>query len=420
MQNAVLVSPEHRVAPACRHFGVCGGCDWQHVAYAEQLRLKQRRLQALVDTSLGPRAPRVAPTRPTPFDAGAADAPWGYRGKVHFVFGPGGRGAPLVMGHFRRGSRAVVPVDECPVHAAAGNRWGFAIRDALLKARVAGATPDGDQGTARHVVVRVAEGTGEILATLVVTDNVKALRRVTDDVRARMEPAAPGERPVRAGFHLNVHDRPGVLLFGRETRRLFGLAEAREQVGAAQYLISPTSFFQTNVRAAKVLVDLVLDAAPGPGARVLDLYAGVGLFALPLAMRGSAVTAVEENRDAVAAASAALRLNRVPDRSCRLVASRVEDAMSRLGTGASAGRRGAAWDTVVLDPPRQGCPPRVLTWIVDELRPERIVYVSCNPEALAADLAAIPPGRYAIDRVVPVDMFPHTEHIEAVAVLGRG
>jgi len=415
----ILVASRHRVSPRCRHFGPCGGCTWQHIEYGEQLRLKRKMVQESIGSLL--QRIQVRPTLGTPSPDGGT--PWGYRDKVSFVFGPGRRGRPLVMGHYPRGSGTVLPVEECPVHADAGNRVAFVLREALDRAHISGATPDGDSGVARHVVVRVSEGTGELVGTLVVTETVRALRRVTADVQAQLAAGGPGLSHV--GFHLNIHDRPGPYLFGRETRRLFGLSEVREQVGRTSYLVSPTAFFQTNVRAADVLVREVLDALSDTRfQRVLDLYAGVGLFALPLAKAGRAVTAVEENREAVASAAAALRLNKVPERACRLIASRVEDAIGRVGAGRAGNDRrglkaaGQEWDAVVLDPPRQGCPPRVLDWVLNTLRPPRIVYVSCDPAAMARDLAHVPGTGYDFERVQPIDMFPHTAHIETVVVLG--
>lgn len=412
----ILRPSPSRVAPRCSHFGPCGGCAWQHIAYSEQLRLKRELLQSLLDRALGPGAPRVSDPIPTPILAGS-DAPWAFRSKVSFVFGGGPRGGSAVMGHYRRGSRQVVAVRECPVHAASGNEAAFAVRAALERARLPGCSPDGDDGIARHVVVRVAVETSERLVTLVVTENVKPLRTVTDDVRRALLPHQGPEKPAaeagrRVGFHLNVHDRPGPYLFGRETRRLFGESEIRERVAGVTYLIGPTAFFQTNVAAAEVMVRLVMDAIPVDRfRRVFDLYSGVGLFALPLAVRGQTVTAVEENRDALTSAAAAMRLNRINDRACRLVSGRVESVLERLSS--------TPCDAVVLDPPRQGCPPRVIESVVSDIRPQTIVYVSCNPEALAFDLAAIPGRLYRIERVQPVDMFPHTAHVETVAVLRR-
>jgi 23S rRNA (uracil1939-C5)-methyltransferase len=449
-----IVSPSpHRVAAPCRHFGPCGGCAWQHIAYPEQLRLKQERLQRLLDESLGARAPEVLPTLGTPPDDEGRSTglqprerrtpptPWHYRNKVSFVFGPGGRRrgrempvaarpepSSLVMGHYGRASRTVIPVVECPVHAEAGNVVAFTMRDALDAARVPGASGDAAEGIARHIVVRVAEAGDDWVATLVVTENVKTLRRVTETFVRQIEGsrsrqiAKSKNREIakssnsRWGLFLNLHDRPSPYLFGRETRHLEGAREVREEIAGISYLLSPTSFFQTNVRAGRVLVAEVLEALGDRRfARVLDLYAGVGLFALPLARDGRTVTAVEENREAVAAAVAAARENRVQVRRFRAIAARVEDARQRL-TGRDAP---GAWDAVVLDPPREGCPPVVMEWVLQTLRPARVVYVSCNPEALARDLCAAPPARYAIARVQPIDMFPHTAHVESVAVLDR-
>jgi 23S rRNA (uracil1939-C5)-methyltransferase len=417
-----------RVSPGCRHFGPCGGCAWQHIAYGEQLRLKQALLQRLLDAALGPGAPKAMPTLPTP-EAGPGTrlpgrgeqpeepvAPWQYRNKAHFVFGPGARGRALSIGHYRRRSRTVLPVTECPVHPEEGNRKAFAMRDALERAGIPGVSADAADGIARHIVVRVGESSGDTLTTLVVAENVKPLRRVTADfAKGAAAGRAAGEK-AGWGLYLNVNDRPGPYLFGRETRYLAGAREIRETVADLVYIVSPTSFFQTNVRAARVLVGEVLGALGDRSyRRVLDLYAGVGLFALPLARDGRTVTAVEESREAMAAAAAAARENRVPEHAFRAIAAPVEETMSRL----TPRRAVDAWDAVVLDPPRQGCPPPVFAWILRTLRPRRIVYVSCNPEALAADLRLAPATGYAIASVQPLDMFPHTAHIESVAVLDR-
>jgi 23S rRNA (uracil1939-C5)-methyltransferase len=393
----VRASP-HRIAPACRHFGPCGGCAWQHIGYEEQLRLKQRMLQELLKQSLGARAPRV--------EMVAASSPWGFRHKVNFVFAPANRSGGLAMGHYRRRTQALVAVDECPVHAEAGNRLAFAFRDALVAARVDGATPDGQRGLARHLVARVTRARSETLATLVVTHNAKALRPA---VRAIADGA---EAP--AGLHLNVHDRPGPFLFGRDTVRLHGRDRVRETVAGISFLISPTAFFQTNIAAAETMVQLVLDHA-GHATNALDLYAGAGLFSLPLARRGARVTAVEENPQAVEDGEASRRLNRIADAQCRFVRARAEDV--------ATGRRRVPGietpDLVVVDPPRAGCPTGVLAWICRTLQPGRIVYVSCNPEALAIDLRTPLDAGYVVALVQPIDMFPHTAHLETVVVMEK-
>jgi 23S rRNA (uracil1939-C5)-methyltransferase len=245
------------------------------------------------------------------------------------------------------------------------------------------------------------------MGTLVVaSEHDKAVRAATRRVLA--SPDAP------SSFHVNVHPKADAYVFGRDTRRVSGSDRLRDTVAGVSFVISPTAFFQTNVRAAEILVRLVLDAVP-VGTRVLDLYAGAGLFALPLALRGNDVLAVEENRAAVADGEASRRLNRVSGDRCRFLARRAEDALRDLARRAER----PSLDAAVLDPPREGCAPEVLDTLFGTLAPSTVVYVSCNPEALATDLAAITRRGYRIASLQPVDMFPHTAHVETVAVLIR-
>lgn len=403
----VSVSP-HRVAPRCPHFApatgpACGSCSWQHIAYAEQLRLKTGLVERLVRAAV-PRAPAPSAMRPA---TSAAD-PWHYRHKVHFAFDspPGRRG--IVIGHYVRGSRRVLPVAQCPVHAERGNEIAFAMRDACAKS--------GAARTLKSLAVRVAAHTAETMATLVVS--------------------SPGEQRVRAAthallagavapssMHINVHPKGDAFIFGDDTRRLAGPARLREEIAGVSFLISPTAFFQTNVAAAELLVRLVLAAVPD-GCPVLDLYAGAGLFALPLARRGQAVVAVEGNAAAVADGIASRDLNRIPEATCRFIASPVErvlgaDGRSRRDDVRRRSARVPPADAVVLDPPREGCDPAVLDAVFGRIAPKTAVYVSCNPDTLARDLAIIVRNGYTIRTMQPVDMFPHTAHVETVVALTR-
>jgi 23S rRNA (uracil1939-C5)-methyltransferase len=397
------VQPADLVEPRCRHAVACGGCDWQHVAYQAQLRLKRARVAQALASALGMDVPVVAATVGAPLPAETPGMmPWGFRRKAHFVFAQ--RGATLVMGHYRRGSRDVLPIDECPVHPDRANALAFVVRDALQRARV----PAGPGGVVKHLVIRVSASRNEMLATLVVTRNDPSrLKRVMRDVMA--SPHAP------AGWFLNIHPKQGALLFGDETLRLAGRERLREDIGGTAYLVSPGAFFQTNVDAAEALVQRVLDAVPDGARTVIDLYAGAGLFALPLARRGVRVIAVEESAAAVADGEASRALNRIgPDR-CRFLVARAGDALSRNAV------REARADAVVLDPPRIGAGEAVMRSLCDNIAPRRIVYVSCDADALGRDLAVASGrhGPYAIAAVTPVDMFPHTPHVETLAVLDR-
>jgi len=391
--SVVRPSP-HRVAAPCPYFGPCGGCAWQHIAYPEQLRLKERLLGSTLELALGARV-QVAP-------AAGLDHPWGFRNKAHFVVGRGADGQ-TVLGHYAARSKDLVAVEECRVHSEPANRVAFRLRDLLREHRVP--PVEGDRtgtGTARHVLARAAERSGEVQAVLV------AARRKFPGLEDIAREITQG--PCAAsGFHLNTNRRPGNLVLGSFTRKLRGRERLLEEVAGVRFLISPVSFFQTSARAAQRLVQLVLAGvgSPAPG-WVLDLYAGVGLFALPLARAGHRVLAIEENPFAIGDGEETARLNRI--RGCVFHRGRVESEIR-----AAARRRTCR--AVVLDPPREGCSPSVLAQVARVLRPRVVVYVSCDPRALGADLRRLLEAGYIIEEVRPVDMFPHTAHIETVARL---
>ena len=243
------------------------------------------------------------------------------------------------------------------------------LRDRL--SRVTAITP-----LLRHVIIRATADGREASAMLVVRRNDKALRAPIKKFLA--SPEKPD------GFFINIHDKPGPFMVGDETIKIEGRSHVKEVVGGISYLVSPTAFFQTNVGAAAVLVKLVLEEV-GPAKTVLDLYCGSGLFSLQLAKAGARVTGVEENRQAIKDAEANLRLNRLPEGQVRFIAGRAEDSI-----------RGT-FDAVVLDPPRQGCPPRVLSAVFEQLRPARGGLRLLQPGCAREGVAGYPQDRLPRD-----------------------
>ena len=390
------------MAAICKHFGVCGGCQSQDVPYPEQLARKRRAVQELLWHSAGLQRPAVEPVVGMP--VGDDGMPRHFRHKAAFVFAPkDARGRGLVMGHYAFRSRRVVPVVECPVQSARANELAFALRDHLSRAQVTAAGPR-LEGILRHVVIRTSHDDREALVLLVVTRNDKSLRK---PLRAFL---AWDGRP--DGLFVTVHDRDDPYMVGDVLLRIDGRTHIRETRLGPTYLLSPTAFFQTNPDAAAAMVEEVVGqsaaSAPTTGLHVLDLYAGSGLFALPLAGAGHTVTAVEENRQAVKDGIANATLNRIPQTRVSFVTARTEDYLRRMR---------ATPDLVVLDPPRQGCAPLVIQCVFHELAPPRVIYVSCNPDVFARELPAMLDAGYHLDRVQPVDMFPHTDHVELVATL---
>ena len=224
------------------------------------------------------------------------------------------------MGHYAAGSQRLVPIETCPVHAERANELAFALRDQLVKARIPAAGP-ALEGILRHVVIRTSQAETAAVVMLVVTRNDKSLRRPLRAFLARPDPShgPPGQRALSARART---------WSGSETIRIAGRASIRENALGPAFLVSPTAFFQTNPEAAAALLaDVVTEAGDVDASTVVaDLYAGSGLFAIPLALRGHTVVAVEENVQAVRDGEANARLNRVAPGQLRFVHGRVEDA----------------------------------------------------------------------------------------------
>lgn len=385
-----VVSPSaDRVEPRCRHFGPradvpCGGCTWQHIAYPRQLALKRTIVREALQQTLRD-VPEVRPTIGI-----EPEQPWGFRQKVHFAFRPAARRRGHVMGHYARGTRDLVSVTECPVHATAGNAAAFRVA-----AAAATAAPD---LRLRGLLARVSRATGRVMVTLISDGAPSRLLRALTKRALLSDPAV-------ASVSVSVHTGRGSLILGDETRLVAGDARLAEVVDGTTYLMSPSAFFQTSSAAAALLVREVLARVP-PDLPVLDLYCGGGLFALPLARRGQTVVGIEANRGAVADAVASRQANGVPAGRCQFIAAPVETALRRLPPASAR--------VVILDPPRSGASEAVLDDILGRLRPGLLVYVSCDPESLARDLARIEHGRYRVSLVQPIDMFPHTADVETV------
>lgn len=393
----VLEPSPHRIVPPCPHAATCGGCSFQHVAYDEQLRQKTHLLDGLLEDTFGPNKPVVAPMIGMPVDS--LGVPRHFRQKAAFTFTEDERGR-LQIGHYARGTHTVVPVTECLVHSERANRVAFAIKDAMSAGRVPVATERG--GLLRHVVVRVTEDQKEAVAVVVATEEHKALNTpLRQIVASRQKPE---------GLLLNLHDQASPYLFGPHTVRVDGLGHVKETALGPSFLSSPTGFFQTNIHGAAHLVRLV-KAAIGTSAplRVLDLYSGSGLFALPLALANHSVTAVEESRKASREAAKNAQLSGVPESRLRLMPAKVEEAIEHLVR--------QEWDAAVIDPPRAGCPDDVMRTLCRRIAPAKLVIVSCNPEALMDEMRIAIDAGYRATLVQPVDMFPHTPHIETVVVL---
>lgn len=403
----VLKPGPDRLPPRCRSFPDCGGCQWQMLSYPAQLKYKTKMVRdALVRIGrLGGRAVRET--------LGAED-PWFYRNKVQYPLGlAAGR---LVMGYYQSQSHRIVDLEKCYIQEKVLTEIARTCRQVIAGLRIPIYDERTGYGLLRHLVLRSAAVTGEILLGLVTArpkipreaELVAALRQATDKLLA--DPRLTASRPYRlVGLVQNLNPKRTNIIFGERQRLLWGRDHLREKFGHLELSVSLTAFQQVNPEMALKLYRTVEKAAALRGRETaLDLYSGIGLISLWLAKRAGRIFGIEENAAAVRDAVKNAQDNRLDN--CHFLAGPVEREIDRLV------RQKVRPDLVILDPPRVGCSDQALAKMI-YLKAPKLIYVSCNPTTLARDLARLVQRGYYLDSVQPLDMFPQTSHVESVAIL---
>ena len=417
LRRVIRPSP-HRVEPPCPYFGTCGGCKWQHVTYEEQLRVKRKQVADALAHLGGFAEVEVDEPIPSP-------RPLGYRNKVDFTFGerrfllPGdmegeedeiaARTNRRALGfHAPRVYSKVIDIEACLLASPAMNRALALVRDVLEGRRLKVYSTKTHVGFLRHLVVREARATGEVMVNLITSYYEEGLMRELDArLRERMD----------APYTLinGLTDRKSMVAFGDREEVISGRGTITEKLGPFSFVISANSFFQTHTEQALALYrEAVRLAAPEPGHVVYDLYCGTGSISMFLAQRAGKVLGIEAIESAVRDAEANAARNGVGHGTFRQMDLR-DLGQHRPGLEAFG-----LPEVVVTDPPRAGMHPKAIETL-RSLAPRRIVYVSCKPASLARDARMLcEGGLYRLAAVRPVDMFPQTAHVESVALLERG
>ncbi len=392
--EAILKPGAHRLEPPCPVAGTCGGCQIQSLSYEAQLQWKTDHVRACLA--------RIAklPEVPVAKTAGM-ETPWHYRNKA--VYPAGGTAEAPVLGFNRLGSHQVVGAEGCLIQHGTNGRILKTLQELMVLHGIRPWSEGSRTGDLRHVLMRNTVQ-GQWLVGLVTAG--KALPRakaLAADLRAR--------HPEIATLLVNRNPHQDHRTLGAQTEVLFGTGWLEDTIGDLRFRISPESFFQVNPVQTEVLYGKALARAGLQGHEtVLDLYCGIGTISLFLARQAGRVIGVETVPAAVADAEANARLNGISNAEFRV--GTAESLLPQLT------REGIRPEVVVVDPPRKGCDPAALKAILD-LAPRRIVYVSCKPATLARDLRILTDGGYTVQTAEPVDMFPHTAHVEAVVRLGR-
>jgi 23S rRNA (uracil1939-C5)-methyltransferase len=391
----VLEPGPQRVDAPCDHYPACGGCRFQDLAYEaqvaakhEQVRDALQRIGGLVDPPLEPIVP--------------AEEVFHYRNKLEYSFTQTAEGPAL---GFHRAGRwdEVLEIEKCWLTTDLGNAIRNAVRDWARAEHLQPYDQEHQTGYLRHLVVREGRNTGQVLVMLVTAPGERFERDELVDTLRRF--------PEVRSIHWAVNDTPAEVT-NLPSTLLWGEDAIEERLLDLRFRVRPNAFLQTNTRMAERLYALAREAAALTGSEsVYDLYCGIGTIGLTLARDALTVWGVEVSEESVACAIENAELNGIANAA--FYAGEVGRSLEELA------ERAGPPDVVVVDPPRAGLSGKALRRI-GRLEPQRLVYVSCNPTTLAGNVKEFASDwGFELQRVTPVDMFPHTPHVEAVALLTR-
>ncbi len=394
-------SSPHRADPPCRYYPSCGGCQLQHLSYEKQLEWKKERVIATLR--------RIAGTEPTVKPVLGMDDPWRYRNKARIHIGMAGE--QVTAGFYQQQSHEIINIKDCLTQHHHNCEMINAIRRAT-RAYISRETKSapGDPLPVNRAEIRSSFTTGKSLITLIGPakgENINFKRYDHAPLKSKLDKLAElinreaGHPPDGIAFYQPAKND------GDQTI-LYGESYLEEKIAPFHYRISPRSFFQVNPAQAEILYGQAVFLSGKP-ATAYDLYCGTGNFSLYLSRVAGEVIGVDSDRAAIKDARGNAALNKTAN--IRFINARAEQISDLLLEGKDP-------KTVFVNPPRQGCSPGLLDAVV-RANPERIIYISCDPATLARDIGRLQQSSYTAAMVQPVDMFPHTGHVECVALVER-
>lgn len=420
----ILEASPDRVSPPCEIYNQCGGCQLQHMSYEAQLRWKR---QHVVDNLQRIGKLQIAGAEEQGgvivHDTLGMDDPWRYRNKAQVPVGMSGsswgqthpkgarkeeRGAAdegeLIAGFYAQGSHRIIDMEHCLIQDERNDEVVRLVKQIGRKLGITAYDEQSGRGLLRHVVVRTGYISGEMMIVLVTNgQRIPQVDQWIESVRA--------ELPAVTSIVQNVNKKNTNVIFGDETRVLWGNEVIYDELDGIRFAISARSFYQVNPQQTVSLYRKAVEYAGLTGnENVIDAYCGIGTISLFLARQAGHVYGVEIVPEAIKDAKRNAELNQIDNTTFE--AGPAEVVIPRWK------QEGNKPDVIVVDPPRKGCDSELLETIL-AMQPERVVYVSCNPSTLARDLRVLEDGGYRTVEVQPVDMFPWTVHVECVVGICR-
>jgi 23S rRNA (uracil1939-C5)-methyltransferase len=389
--EAIQENSKYRIRPRCIVADKCGGCQWQHIDYEYQLKVKENQVKETLT--------RIGGFSDFAVETILSDDDLGYRNRVNYPLGVSENGT-MKAGYYRQGSHQIVNINQCPIQDDRLNPLLAEIKQDLQKLKIPIYDEKTRKGALRHLCFRIGKNTGEILLTLVSA-------QVSNAVIEKQAQIWLQRYPNLVGVCLNHNPKATNTIFGKDTDLLAGRLYIREIFAGLTYHLRPETFFQVNTNVAEALFNQVLIQLNLQGNEtVVDLYCGIGTFTLPIAKKAKQVIGIESYNISIEQANRNAEINEIDN--VKFILGESEIIFPEIDEKP---------DLVILDPPRKGCQPLVIETLLT-VKPQKIVYISCHPATLARDLQQLcQNGDYKLTFVQPADLFPQTPHVETAVIL---
>jgi len=390
----IIQSSPFRVKPVCSIVKRCGGCSQQHIRYDAQLEFKTKRVKDAIE-----RIGKIKDVEVLP--AIGMETPYNYRNKAQFPIGIDKNG--IAIGFYAQRSHEIINCDSCKIQHPVCDEVISIVRNFIKEFGISTYDEKTNKGLLRHVLVRTGFVTGEVMVCLV----VNGAKVPNSDVLIERLVKVEG----MTSIVINTNRIRTNVILGDKTKTLYGKDYITDYVGDVKFEISPLSFFQVNPIQTEVLYNKVIEFADLKGdENVLDIYCGIGTISLFLAKKAKQVLGVEIIPEAVNDARKNAVINEIANANFEIGSA--EDIVPIIA------KKGFVADVVVVDPPRKGCDIEVINSLL-EMKPKKIVYVSCEPSTFARDAKMLCENGYNVEVVQPVDQFCHTTHVEMVVLLSK-
>ena len=385
-----IINPSpNRINPPCSIVGQCGGCQIQQIDYQKQLDYKTQLVKDNMERIGKIKDVLIHPTI-------GMQQPWNYRNKAQF---PVGKEEGATIGFYAKGSHRIIETDTCLIQHNDNNGINKVIRQFINEFKIPIYDEKKHKGLLRHIITRVGFSTNEMMVAMVI--NGESIPH-QEELISRLKDY--NENIV--SIYLNINKNRTNVILGKVNKLIYGKKYITDYIGDIKFEISPLSFFQVNPIQTKILYEKALEYADLQGNEIVyDAYCGIGSISLFLAQKAKKVIGVEIVEEAIEDAKRNAKLNNIEN--AEFYVGQAEKVIPILY------QQGQSADVIVVDPPRKGCDQKLLDTIV-QMKPKRVVYVSCNPSTLARDLNYLEKNGYKAIEIQPVDMFPHTMHVECV------